>query len=105
MLSDRYRTISDRYSQNKDTAIHRNPEKPLTDTTQWILAGAKRGKLSSIKDILSEDHVSCVWDHVSSHIEKQLPAQKGVVIEGLGTFALSQQKLGNGKTQRYRDID
>ena len=75
------------------------------DKTQNILAGANKGKLSSIKDTLSDDDVSNVWENVSSHIEKQMTAQKGVVIQGLGTFSISQKKLeiGNGKhilTQR-----
>jgi len=77
----------------------------MTECTQGILSNANKGKLSSIRDTLSDDDVSSVWENVSNYIEKQMTQQKGVSIPGLGTFSISQKKLdiGNGKfilTQR-----
>lgn len=66
---------------------------------QGILAEAKKNKFSTIRDNLSEDDVAAVWENVSSFIEKQMSNQKGVQIQGLGTFTFTQKKLdiGNNK--------
>lgn len=77
----------------------------MTEGTQGLLASANKGRYSSIKDTLSDDDVSSVWENVSNHVEKQMTQQKGVQIPGLGSFSISQKKLevGNNKfilTQR-----
>ncbi|CAL1544715.1 unnamed protein product [Lymnaea stagnalis] len=77
----------------------------MTDGTQGLLANAMKGRFSSIKDSLSEDDLSHVWENVSNYVEKQMSQHKGVQIPGLGIFSISQNKLevGNNKfviTQR-----
>ncbi|XP_005103098.1 coiled-coil domain-containing protein 81 [Aplysia californica] len=71
----------------------------MTEVTQGILANANKGRYSSIKDALSEDDVSSVWENVSNYIEKQMTQQKGVQIPGLGTFSISQKKLEIGNNR------
>ncbi|XP_078323683.1 coiled-coil domain-containing protein 81-like isoform X2 [Crassostrea virginica] len=71
----------------------------MSDPMQGILAEAKSNKYSLIKDKLSEDDVSSVWENVSNFIEKHMSQQKGVSIPMLGTFTFTQKKLdiGNNK--------
>ncbi|XP_059150161.1 coiled-coil domain-containing protein 81-like [Physella acuta] len=77
----------------------------MTEATQGLLANATKGRLSTIKDTLSENDVVNIWENVSSYVEKQMAQHKGVQIPGLGIFAISEKKLevGNNKfilTQR-----
>ncbi|XP_046374340.1 coiled-coil domain-containing protein 81-like isoform X4 [Haliotis rufescens] len=71
----------------------------MTEAMQGLLADAKKGRYSSIRDSLSEDDVASVWENVSAFIDKQMSQQKGVQIPVLGTFTFSQKKLdiGNNK--------
>lgn len=66
---------------------------------QGILADAKKNRYSTIKDTLSDDDVTNVWENVSRFIESQMTQQKGVNIATLGTFTFTQKKLdiGNNK--------
>lgn len=66
---------------------------------QGILADAKKNRYSTIKDALSDDDVSNVWENVSRFIENQMTQQKGVNINALGTFTFTQKRLdiGNNK--------
>lgn len=71
----------------------------MTEVTQGILAEAKKNRYSQIKDTLSDDDVAAVWENVSSFIEKTMSQQKGVIVQGFGTFTFTQKKLdiGNNK--------
>ncbi|XP_046583248.1 LOW QUALITY PROTEIN: coiled-coil domain-containing protein 81-like [Haliotis rubra] len=71
----------------------------MTEAMQGLLADAKKGRYSSIRDSLSEDDVASVWENVSTFLDKQMSQQKGVQIPVLGTFTFSQKKLdiGNNK--------
>ncbi|XP_069127220.1 coiled-coil domain-containing protein 81-like isoform X3 [Argopecten irradians] len=71
----------------------------MTEVMQGILAEAKKNRYSQIKDTLSDDDVAAVWENVSSFIEKTMSQQKGVIVQGFGTFTFTQKKLdiGNNK--------
>ncbi|XP_067676631.1 coiled-coil domain-containing protein 81-like isoform X2 [Haliotis asinina] len=71
----------------------------MTEAMQGLLADAKKGRYSSIRDSLSEDDVASVWENVSTFLDKQMSQQKGVQLPVLGTFTFSQKKLdiGNNK--------
>jgi len=49
--------------------------------------------------VLLLSDVASVWENISGHVEKQMTAQKGVVIPGLGTFSISQKKLEVGNNR------
>ncbi|XP_060067467.1 coiled-coil domain-containing protein 81-like [Ylistrum balloti] len=71
----------------------------MTEVMHGILAEAKKNRYSQIKDTLSDDDVAAVWENVSSFIEKTMSQQKGVIVQGFGTFTFTQKKLdiGNNK--------
>ncbi|XP_069495838.1 coiled-coil domain-containing protein 81 [Ambystoma mexicanum] len=48
---------------------------------------------------LPEEDVSTIWGCVSEFIERQMALQKGVHIQGLGTFTLSRQKIDIGSNK------
>ncbi|XP_021352588.1 coiled-coil domain-containing protein 81-like isoform X3 [Mizuhopecten yessoensis] len=71
----------------------------MTEVMQGILAEAKKNRYSQIRDTLSDDDVAAVWENMSSFIEKAMSQQKGVIVQGFGTFTFTQKKLdiGNNK--------
>ncbi|ESO84113.1 hypothetical protein LOTGIDRAFT_229612 [Lottia gigantea] len=71
----------------------------MTELMQGLLAEAKNGRFSSIRDTISEDDISSVWENAAAFIDKQMSQQKGVNIPNLGVFTFSQKKLdiGNNK--------
>ncbi|KAM4630491.1 coiled-coil domain-containing protein 81-like [Polymixia lowei] len=61
----------------------------------FLVSEAERKAFPTLSQ-LSENDIDSIWAYVSTYIERQMTAKKGVCVAGLGTFTFSQQKLDMG---------